>query len=84
MEPLPTEIYQEIVSFQSDATRPIDLSIYRDFKKDTSKDIISKKESDRFLRDIQNLRKLKSNQLHKLNIEINNRNIKKNKKIGIF
>ncbi len=28
--------------------------------------------------------KLKSNQLHKLNIEINNRNIKKNKKIGIF
>ena len=49
-----------------------------------TKDIISKKESDRFLRDIQNLRKLKSNQLHKLNIEINNRNIKKNKKIGIF
>ena len=49
-----------------------------------TKDIISKKESDRFLRDIQNLRKLKSNQLHKLNIEINNRNYKKNKKIGIF
>ena len=47
-------------------------------------DIIPKKESDRFLRDIQNLRKLKSNQLHKLNIEINSRNIKKNKKIGIF
>ena len=38
MEPLPTEIYQEIVSFQSDATRPIDLSIYRDFKKDSAKD----------------------------------------------
>ncbi len=49
-----------------------------------TKDIIPKKESDRFLRDIQNLRKLKSNQLHKLNIEINNKNIKKNKKIGIF
>ena len=49
-----------------------------------TKDIIPKKESDRFLRDIQNLRKLKSNQLHKLNIEINKRNIKKNKKIGIF
>ena len=49
-----------------------------------TKDIISKKESDRFLRDIQNLRKLKSNQLHKLNIEIYSRNIKKNKKIGIF
>ena len=38
MEPLPTEIYQEIVSFQSDATRPVDLSIYRKFKKDTEKD----------------------------------------------
>jgi len=49
-----------------------------------TKDIIPKKESDRFLKDIQNLRKLKSNQLHKLNIEINNRNIKKNNKIGIF
>mgnify|MGYP005736850585 CR=1 FL=1 len=49
-----------------------------------TKDIIPKKESDRFLRDVQKLRKLKSNQLHKLNIEINSRNIKKNKKIGIF
>ena len=49
-----------------------------------TKDIIPKKESDRFLRDVQNLRKLKSNQLHKLNIEINSRNIKKNKKVGIF
>ena len=38
MEPLPTEIYQEIVSFQSDVTRPIELSIYRDFKKDSEKD----------------------------------------------
>ena len=37
MEPLPTEIYQEILSFHSDASRPIDLSIYRDFKKDSVK-----------------------------------------------
>ena len=29
MEPLPTEIYQEIVDFQSDVNRPIDISIYR-------------------------------------------------------
>ena len=49
-----------------------------------TKDIVPKKESDRFLRDIQNLRKLKSNQLQKLNIEINSKNIRKNKKIGIF
>tara|TARA_Y100001968_G_C19099718_1_gene591893 strand:+ start:245 stop:490 length:246 start_codon:yes stop_codon:yes gene_type:complete len=36
MEPLPTEIYQEIVAFQSDVTRPIDMSIYREFKKDAA------------------------------------------------
>jgi len=49
-----------------------------------TKDIISKKESDRFLEDVQNLKKLKSNQLNKLNIIINKKNIKKNNKIGIF
>ena len=49
-----------------------------------TKDIISKKESDRFLKDVQNLKKLKSNQLNKLNIIINKKNIKKNNKIGIF
>ena len=36
MEPLPTEIYQEIVDFQADVNRPIDLSIYREFKKDAA------------------------------------------------
>ena len=49
-----------------------------------TKDIINKKESDRFLKDVQNLKKLKSNQLSKLNIIINKKNIKKNNKIGIF
>ena len=33
MEPLPTEIYEEIVKFQTDVNRPIDISIYREFKK---------------------------------------------------
>ena len=33
MEPLPNEIYQDIVDFQSDVNRPIDISIYREFKK---------------------------------------------------
>ena len=32
MEPLPNEIYQDIVDFQSDVNRPIDISIYREFK----------------------------------------------------
>jgi len=33
MEPLPNEIYQDIVDFQSDVNRPIDISVYREFKK---------------------------------------------------
>ena len=36
MEPLPTEIYQEIVDFQTDVNRPIDISIYREFRKDAA------------------------------------------------
>ena len=36
MQPLPTEIYQEIVNFQSDVNRPIDMSFYREFKKDVA------------------------------------------------
>ena len=32
MEPLPNEIYQDIVDFQSDVNRPIDISVYREFK----------------------------------------------------
>ncbi len=36
MEPLPTEIYQEIVDFQSDVNRPIDISTYREFRKDVA------------------------------------------------
>ena len=49
-----------------------------------TKGVITKKESDRFLKDVQNLKKLKSKQLNKLNIVINKKNIKKNNKIGIF
>ena len=46
--------------------------------------IITKKESFRFLKTVQNLKKLKSGQLHKLNIEINKKFIKRNKTKGIF
>ncbi len=49
-----------------------------------TKDILSKKESNRFLKTVQNLTKLKSGQLNKLNIEIKNSNLKKNYKKGIF
>ena len=36
MEPLPTEIYKEIVAFQSDVNRPIDMNMYREFIKDAA------------------------------------------------
>ncbi len=36
MEPLPNEIYQDIVDFQSDVNRPIDISFYREFRKDAA------------------------------------------------
>ena len=49
-----------------------------------TKGILSKKESDRFLNVVQNLKKLKSGQLNKLNIEIRKKNLKTNKKKGIF
>ena len=49
-----------------------------------TKNILSKKESDRFLKTVQNLTKLKSGKLNKLNIEIKNSSLKKNNKKGIF
>ena len=49
-----------------------------------TKDIISKKESDRFLKTLQNLRKLKSGQLNRLNIEVNKSKLKRNLRKAIF
>ena len=46
--------------------------------------IIDKKESDRFLKTVQKLKKLKSGQLNKLNIEIKKNKLKKNLRKGIF
>ena len=36
MEPLPNHIYQDIVDYQSDVNRPIDISIYRENKKEAA------------------------------------------------
>jgi 2-methylcitrate dehydratase len=47
-------------------------------------DILSKKESLRFLKTVQNLRNLKSGELNKLNIRVEQSQIKKNTKKGIF
>ena len=46
--------------------------------------IISKKESERFLKDVQNCKNLKNGQLDKLNIEIAKKFLKKNNRAGIF
>ena len=36
MDHLPNEIYQDIVDFKSDVNRPIDITIYREFKKEAA------------------------------------------------
>ncbi len=59
------------------------LNYINKFKILTNK-ILSKKEGERFLKEVQNLKNLKNGQLHKLNIEVSNKIIKKNKKKSIF
>ncbi len=49
-----------------------------------TKDILNKKESDRFLKTAQKLKSLKSGQLDKLNITVKKNQLKKNFKKGIF
>ena len=46
--------------------------------------ILDKKESDRFLKTVQNLKNLKAGELDKLNIEIKKNKLKRNLKKGIF
>ena len=46
--------------------------------------ILSKRECDRFLKTVQNLKKLKPGQLDKLNIEVKKNQLKRNLKRGIF
>jgi len=52
--------------------------------KNLTNNIISNKESLRFIKTVQNLKKLKNGQLTKLNIEVSKKYLKKNNKIGIF
>jgi len=49
-----------------------------------TKNILNKKESDRFLKTVQNLKKLKSGKLDKLNIEVKKSKLKRNLRKGIF
>jgi len=65
-------------------SRPFKRNDYiKKFKTLTDK-IISHKESLRFIKTVQNLKKLKKGQLTKLNIEVGKKYLKKNNKKGIF
>ena len=64
--------------------RPFIRKNYIDKFMTLTKNIISKKESKRFLNIAQNLKKIKSGQLKKLNIVINKSKLKRNRKEGIF
>ena len=46
--------------------------------------ILERKDSNRFLKTVQNLRNLKTGQLDKLNIEVRKSKLKQNNKRGIF
>jgi len=52
--------------------------------KKVTEEILDKKESNRFLKNVQNLNKLKAGQLDKLNIVVKKSKLKRNLKKGIF
>ena len=64
--------------------RPFKRKNYINKFKVLTKNIISNKESERFLKDVQKLKEIKPGQLKKLNIDINKSKLKRNRKIGIF
>ena len=64
--------------------RPFKRKDYIKKFKTLTDNILSRKESLRFIKTVQNLKKIKKNQLAKLNIEVSKKYLKKNNKIGIF
>ena len=65
-------------------SRPFKRNNYINKFKILTDNIISQKESLRFIKNVQHLKMLKNGQLTKLNIEVNKRYLKKNNKLGIF
>ena len=65
-------------------SRPFQRKDYIKKFKTLTNNIISSKESLRFIKTVQNLKKIKKGQLTKLNIEVSKKYLKKNNKIGIF
>ena len=64
--------------------RPFKRKDYIKKFKTLTDNILSRKESLRFIKTVQNLKKLKKGQLTKLNLEVSKKYLKKNNKIGIF
>ena len=64
--------------------RPFKRNDYIKKFKTLTDNIISSKESLRFIKVVQNLKKIKKGQLTKLNIELDKKYLKKNSKVGIF
>ena len=64
--------------------RPFERSNYIEKFQTLTKGIILPKESERFLKDVQNLRKLKSVELYKLNVEVKGKLVKSSGKKAIF
>ncbi len=65
-------------------SRPFKRNDYIEKFKTLTNNIISHKESMRFINIVQNLKKLKKGQLTKLNIAVDKKYLKKNNKLGIF
>ena len=65
-------------------SRPFKRNDYIKKFKTLTDNIISRKESLRFIKIVQNLKKLKNGQLTKLNIVVDKKYLKKNYKLGIF
>ena len=65
-------------------SRPFKRENYINKFKELTDKVLSSYESRRFLREVQNLTKLKSGELYKLNIEVKNNFLKKNRSKAIF
>ena len=75
---------QDIADAHPYGSRPFKRKNYINKFLTLTKNLLTKKESDRFLKVVQNLKRLKSGQLDKLNIEVKKNKLKRNLKKGIF
>ena len=64
--------------------RPFERSNYIEKFRTLTSGIVSNKESERFLKAVQNLRKLKSGELTKLNVEVKGKSLRNRSKKSIF